>query len=444
MAARDRETLAALQDEALTRAALQSLRRTYVEWAWPILEPAAAFLGNWHLDLICEYLEAVSAGQIRRLVINLPPRYGKSLLVSVLWPTWEWITHPSTRWLFVSYSEVLASRHSLDRRRLLLSAWYRQHWGHVIRLTKDQQAKLEFHNTRRGMMVATSVGGSVTGKGGNRLVMDDPHNPLQAESDVQRAHAIDFYTQTLSTRLDDKQQDATVLVMQRLHTQDLTARCLELGFTHLCLPALAPARTTITFPRSGQIRVREAEEPLWPAREPRPVLDEQRQLLGRYGFAGQYQQDPIPRTGGYFQRDWWGWYDDAPAAFDEVVQSWDPAFKDGDGSDYAVGLLAGRIGATVYVLDRFKAKASFVDTCRTIEGMVAREPRTQRVLVGDAANGPAVVNALQQRIRGSSPSRQRAGRSRAPRRCSPRLRPVKSCYRARGVRMAASSGRARG
>ncbi len=187
-----RQRLAGLQDETLTRRAAQSLR-LYVEWAWPVLEPATPFLPNWHIDLLSEYLEAVTAGDIRRLVINIPPRHGKSLLVSVLWPCWEWIQHPSTRWLFVSYSDQLASRHSLDRRRLLRSDWYRTRWGHQIRLTQDQHAKREFHNTRRGMMVATSVGGSITGKGGNRLVMDDPHNPLQAESDVQRAQAIDFF-----------------------------------------------------------------------------------------------------------------------------------------------------------------------------------------------------------------------------------------------------------
>ena len=438
MVAPDRRALAVLQDEALARRAPHALR-TYVEWAWPILEPATPFLGNWHIDLICEYLEAISAGQLRRLVINMPPRYGKSLLVSVLWPTWEWLTHPSTRWVFVSYSEALASRHSLDRRRLLQSEWYRRHWGSRIRLTHDQQAKLEFHNTRRGMMVATSVGASITGKGGNRLVMDDPHNPMQAESDAQRAHAIDFYTHTLSTRLDDKRRDATVLVMQRLHTRDLAAVCLDLGFEHLCLPALASSRTTIVFPRSGQTRVRESHEPLWPTREPVAQLDEQRQLLGSYGFAGQYQQDPVPRTGGMFVRDWWGWYDDPPGTFDEVLQSWDLAFKDGDGSDFVVGLVAGRVGAQVYLLDRYKAKASFVDTCRAIEALGARYPQTRAVLIEDAANGPAVVNALHHQIRGLLAVRPEGGKiSRAaavqpqieagqvslPRPCVPDGRPI--------------------
>lgn len=399
----------ALQDEALRRRAEASLR-TFVEWAWPVLEPATPFQPNWHIDLICEYLEAVTAGTIRSLVINMPPRYGKSLLVSVLWPCWEWLRTPGRRWLFVSYSDALASRHALDRRRLLRSDWYRQRWGHRVRLTADQQAKREVHNAQRGMMVATSVGGSITGKGGNRLVLDDPHNPLQAESDTQRQQAIDFFSQTLSTRLDDKAKDATVLVMQRLHVRDLTAQCLALGYTHLCLPALATRAERVVFPRSGRMLDRAAEAPLWPTRESAVDLERQRTLLGSYGFAGQYQQDPVPRTGGYFERTWWAWYDDPPAEFDEVLQSWDLAFKDSDGSDYVVGLVAGRVGVEVYLLDRYKAKASFVTTCTAIEAMVERYPETRAVLVEDAANGPAVVDALHQRVRGLLAVRPEGGK----------------------------------
>jgi predicted phage terminase large subunit-like protein len=133
-------------------------------------------------------------------------------------------------------------------------------------------------------------------------------------------------------------------------------------------------------------------------------------VLGSYGFAGQYQQDPVPRIGGMFVRTWWGWCDDLPAAFDEVAQSWDLAFKDGDGSDYVVGLVAGRVGAEVYLVDRYKAKASFVETCHAIATLVAHYPQTSRVLVEDAANGPAVVNALHQKVRGLLAVRPEGGK----------------------------------
>jgi hypothetical protein len=374
MTTKRNERLTALASEKAIRMARQSLR-DYVEWAWPILEPGTPFLPNWHIDLVCEYLELVTAGKIQRLVINIPPRYMKSLLVSVMWPCWEWGRRPSTRYIFSSYAENLASHHSLLRRRLIRSPQYRR-FAPEVRLTRDQQEKLEFHNTRGGIMVATSTGGSITGKGGNRLIIDDPHNPTQAESDAQRQQAIDYFRYTLSTRLDDPKRDAIVAVMQRLHTLDLTAVCLELGFEHVCLPALAPSHMTIDFPLSGRRHVWESGSPLWPERQNVVDLDEQRRRLGSYGFAGQYQQQPVPREGGMFKPDWWRHWDQLPSRFDEVIQSWDLSFKGGDRHDHVVGLVLGRIGAVVYVLDRFKAKANFVETYEAIQRMVTKYPAT--------------------------------------------------------------------
>jgi predicted phage terminase large subunit-like protein len=395
----NRRALAAIQDELLTRRAKESLR-AFVECAWPVLEPATPFRPNWHIDLMCEYLEAITAGELHRLVVNIPPRYMKSLLTSVLWPSWEWIRRPSNRWLFISYAESLASRHSLDRRRLLRSPWFQGRWGQLIQLVKDQQAKLEFHNTRRGAMVATSMGGAVTGKGGNRIVLDDPHNPMQAESDTQRDRAIEFFNTTISTRLDDQREDAIVLVMQRLHTRDLTAVCLDYGYELLSLPAIAPQRTVIVFPRTNRELVREQDDVLWPERQGLAELEQQREVLGSYGFAGQYQQQPVPRETDMFRREWWEWFDMAPAKFDSVLQSWDLSFKDGDRADYVVGLVAGRVGAKLYILDRYKAKASFVASCEAIKRMTTRYPETREILIEEAANGAAVVDVLRQQIRG--------------------------------------------
>ena len=137
--------------------------------------------------------------------------------------------------------------------------------------------------------------------------------------------------------MDDTQRDAIVIVMQRLHTEDLSGVCLGLGYEHLCLPALEPRARTIRGPRSGRVVHRHADEPLWPAREDRAQLEAQREVLGSWGFAGQYLQDPIPDTGGMFPRSWWPYVDAWPPRFDAVIQSWDLAFKAGDGSDYVVG-----------------------------------------------------------------------------------------------------------
>ena len=383
----------------LTRRAETSLGE-YVAQAWAILEPDTPYLPNWHVDLIAEYLEAVTAGEITRLVINVPPRYMKSLLVSVFWPTWEWLHASHTRWLFASYSESLSTKHSLDRRVVLQSPWYRQRWGHQFRLTSDQNEKSEYRNDRRGAMIATSVGGSATGKGGNRIVVDDPHNPMQAESDRQRQQANDFYLTTLSTRLDDKRHGAIVLVMQRLHTRDLTAVCLDHGFTHVRIPAEAETATTIVFPRSGRTVERAVGDVLWPAREGPEELERQKIALGSYAYAGQYQQSPTPRGGGLFKRDWWQFYQELPAECSEFAQSWDLSFKGGGEHDYVVGLVAARRGADIYLIDRFKAHASFQETLTAIRQMTRRYPAATRILVEDKANGSAIIDTLKHEIGG--------------------------------------------
>jgi predicted phage terminase large subunit-like protein len=385
--------------EALLKVQAEKSLRSYVEQAWPILEPSVPFLSNWHIDYLVEHLEAVTAGQITRLLINIPPRYMKSILVSVLWPTWEWVQHPSRRWIFASHAESLAIKHSLDRRGVLLSSWYQQRWGTRVRLASDQNEKREFLNTRRGHMAVTSIGGSILGKGGNRIVVDDPHNPTQAESDTQREAALRFFSRTLSTRLDNKNTDAIVVVMQRLHERDLAALCLDLGFTHVCIPAEAEIAARFVFPRSGRVSERPVGDVLWAERENATVLAQQRQLLGAAAYAGQYQQRPAPAGGAVFKRDWFRYYDELPSGL-SFAQSWDMAFKDRSDNDYVVGLVGGRKGADIYLVDRVKGQWSFSESCRQVERLSQKYPNARTILIEDAANGPAIIDALKRKISG--------------------------------------------
>ena len=387
-----------LQDALLKIDAGKSLR-CYVEQAWPLLEPGIRFQPNWHIDYLVEHLEAVTAGHMTQLLINMPPRSMKSLLVSVLWPTWEWIQHPATRWIFASYAESLAIKHSMDRRTVLQSDWFQQRWGDRVRLASDQNEKREFLNTQRGHMVATSIGGSILGKGGNRIVVDDPHNATQAESDTQRETAIAFFSRTLSTRLDNKNTDAMVVVMQRLHERDLSAVCLDLGFTHVCLPAEAETPTTLVFPRSGRRLSRTVGDVLWPEREGREVLARQRRLLGSAAYEGQYQQRPSPAGGTIFQRAWWRYYNELPKDL-ELAQSWDMAFKDKAENDFVVGLVAGRRDADIYLIDRVKGQWSFSESCRQVQALSRRYPKARSILIEDAANGPAIIDALKHKLPG--------------------------------------------
>ena len=408
MTTNDRRRQAALQDALLTRRAEQSLR-AYIEQAWPILEPSQPFMPNWHIDLLVEHLEAVTAGTSTRLLINIPPRYMKSLLVSVLWPTWEWIQRPGGRWVCVSYTELLATKHSIDRRTVLQSRWYQDRWGDRVTLSSDQNVKTEFQNTQRGVMIAAPVGGSITGKGGNRIVVDDPHNPTQAESDLQRDAALNFFSRTLSTRLDDKKRDAIVVVMQRLHERDLSAFCLDLDFMHVCLPAEAECATTIRFPRSRRIIRREAGDLLWPARDGRLELDRQKRLLGSAAYAGQYQQRPAPAGGLIFEHDGWQFYDKLPALI-ECTQSWDMSFKSGPDVDYVVGLVGGRAGANIYLIDRVKGQWGFRESCRQVVALRQRYPQSTRILIEDAANGPAIIDALRRTVSGIVPVTPQGGK----------------------------------
>jgi len=369
--------------------------------AWDTLEPKNAYLHNSHIGLIAEHLEAVNQGDIKRLIINIPPRYMKSLCVSVMWPVWTWIQNPELRWIFASYSQSLATKHSIDRRQLIQSQWFQNRWSKLFKLTEDQNQKTEFMNNRRGHMISTSVGGTATGKGGDIIVVDDPHNPLEASSDLLRKKAIDFFDQTLTTRLDNKKNGSIVVVMQRLHEEDLTGHLLEQGdWTHLCIPSIAESKTIYSFPVSKKEKIYVDNEALFPNRENIADLEKQKRALGSIAFAAQYQQRPTPAEGALIKKSWLRFYSDIPQKFDEVIQSWDLSFKDSENSDYVVGQVWGRIGANKYLLDQVRERLSFPDTIRVFKNMTAKWPKAYRKLIEDKANGPAIISALKNEISG--------------------------------------------
>lgn len=322
--------------------------------AWHAIEPGTPYLPNWHIDAICEHLESVTAGQCKRLLINMPPRYMKSILCSVMWPVWEWTKKPETRYMFTTYSGDLSRDHALSRRTILESEWFQARWGGIVRLASDNITSVM--NDRRGVFTATSFTGSATGKGANRLVVDDPHNPKKAESDVERVSTVRLFNTTFMNRLNNKFEDAIVVVMQRLHEEDVSARCIEQGYTHLCLPAESEGRTTVVFPMSGREQVREDGDILWPEREGPEQLQEQKNQ-GSYYYAGQYQQRPAPAGGGMFTS--FEVVDAVPKRLVKV-RGWDKAGSEGKG-DFSAGVLIGMTGGadpTFYVLDVVKGQWS--------------------------------------------------------------------------------------
>lgn len=289
----------------------EGLFSEYIKQAWPVALPGRDYLHNWHIDLLCEYLELVAEKKLTRLIINMPRRYGKSYLVSVFWPTWLWINKPFMRFLFASYSAGLAEGASVERRALMQSPWYQNNWGKRFNLLVDQNIKTAYTNNWRGHMITTSVGGTATGRGGDVVVVDDLLSPDLAFSDTERAASNRFFDETLAFCLDNKKQGAFVVIMQRLHTDDLTARLMERGgWTLVKLAAEAEEDEIITFPKSGRIVTRKKGDLLWPRYEGKKEIEEHK---GRqYAFACQYQQRPVPLGGGLIKEEWIIWYSNPP------------------------------------------------------------------------------------------------------------------------------------
>lgn len=328
MEAADLKTLVEAEE---SRRAAESNLWEFVVQAWHIVEPGVAFVPGWHIQVICEHLEAVSRGDIKRLLINIPPRHAKSTIVSVLWPMWEWCTKPQEKFLCASYSSVLSIRDNLKARRLVQSPWFQERWGHKVIMAGDQNAKQRFENTMTGYRIASSVGGTATGEGGSRLLLDDPHGAQDAQSDTMRESALEWFKQVWSTRLNDPQRDAMVTIMQRLHTQDVSGYILkELGdWEHVCLPAEWDGIPRKTILGTYEHRVVKGEL-LWPQRFTEKVLNSIKIQLGEYGTSGQLQQQPSPAGGGILKTNCfrkWPSRDKMPP-FKFVVQSYDCAFTE--------------------------------------------------------------------------------------------------------------------
>lgn len=429
LSAKERAAKEAELEEAMALLAAHSLRE-YIGQAWPVIEPGTPFTPGWHIDAIAAHLEAVSRGQIRKLLINMPPRHMKSLAVSVFWPTWEWTTRPQLGWLFASYAMSLAVRDSVKCRRLIESAWYQRRWGQVYQLTGDQNVKSRYDNTRTGYRISLSVDSAVTGEGGDRIVIDDPHNVREAESEAIRATTIAWWREVMSTRANNPKTVGRVVVMQRVHEDDLSGYLLtaEGGWEHLCLPAEYEPKTQIQVTSIGwQDPRQEPGELLWPAQFGPKELADLKRSLGSYGSAGQLQQRPAPAEGGMFKRIWWRfWHHPGqplppvtvrlpdgtihqcpvvalPAAFDLQLQSWDMAFKDTKASDYVVGQVWGRLAADKFLLAQVRDRMNFPETLQAVLDLSRRYPEATTRLVEDKANGPAVIAALQGKIAGLIP-----------------------------------------
>jgi hypothetical protein len=326
------------------------LRRDLVSFAqccFRELNPRTRFAMSWHIEIIAAKLTALRDGKIRRLIVNLPPRHLKSLLASVAFPAWCLGHDPSTQILCVSYAQDLADKLSRDCRHIVASDWYRGVFP--TRLSPQRAAMPEFDTTAQGCRLATSVGGVLTGRGADLIIIDDPLKPEEALSQAQRQTANEWYDHTLYSRLNDKLAGAIVLIMHRLHEDDLTGHVLaQEAWDVVRFPAIAEddEAQLVDTVLGPQHFARRRGEALHPQREPCAVLEHIRRTIGEYNFAGQYQQAPAPLGGGLVKPAWFGRYlpEELPAAFERVVQSWDTANKATELSDFSVCTSWGVLG----------------------------------------------------------------------------------------------------
>lgn len=386
---------------------------SFVKLMWPVLEPGTTFLEGWVMQEVCRHLESVTDGTCNRLLINVPPGFCKSLITDVFWPAWEWgpKNMPHMRYVCAAYSEQLTLRDNRKCLALLKSDAYQEHWGDRVELDKDEQSKHKFANMSMGFKLATAVGGSATGERGDRVIIDDPHNVKDSESEAKRAEALYWFTEVMPSRVNSE-ASAIVIIMQRVHEEDVSGLILEkeLGYEHMCVPMRYEVDhpfkscTTIGFedPRTKD------GDLAWPELYPLSRIERDEKVMRSYGgefaIAGQFQQRPAPRGGGMFQEKDFLYVDvkDVPDS-GHVVRGWDlAATKDGRAA-WTVGLRMRRTkNGNLYIedIERLRGTPSEVDAailkCARADGT-----RTTQDLPQDpGAAGKHVKAALAQLLEG--------------------------------------------
>lgn len=406
--------------------------RDYLEMAWSEIEPVRPFMANYHIDAICNHLEAVTRREIRRLVINIPPGTSKSITCGVAWPSWVWIQDPASKWITASYSGRISRRDALRARHILESPWYQERWGHLWRPSPNSWSSIEYRNSKGGLRYACTVGGGVTGEHADHQLVDDPIKPLDARGARADSAALtvceEWWNETMATRVVDPARSTRTIIMQRLHDRDLSGLCLGTGdYAHLNLPMRYEPKCVIVVNHACSLKLSAKDEPtpptpigykdhrtegelLWTERFSESVQKERKKELGSRGVAAQDQQRPMPAGGGIFKRDWVQFWKVFPKGRVEFVQSWDCSFKGLDDSDFVVGQVWGRVGGLYYLIDQVRDQMGVAATCRAIMSLSAKWPRAVRKLVEDKANGPAVMQLLKKKVPGLKPIEPQGGK----------------------------------
>jgi predicted phage terminase large subunit-like protein len=388
-------TMAKASEARVLRALLRSNFTAFVRKVFTTLEPGQAFVPNWHLDAIAYQLERVGRGEIKRSIINMPPRSLKSMTASVAFPAFVLGHNPARRIICVSYSGDLAKKHANDFRAVLEAPWYQRLFERTRIGQKDSETEIEL--TARGFRLATSVGGTLTDRGGDLIIIDDPLKPDDAYSDAKRNAANEWFKNTLLSRLDDKRTGAIVIVMQRVHMDDLTGFVTSQSdeWEVLSLPAIAEVEEIIPI-SDTEVHRRCVGDALSPEREPLSVLENLKAQLGSDAFSAQYQQMPVPPGGAMIKRDWIKRFVELPVQRERslILQSWDTASKGGPENDFSVCTtwFISR-DRRWYLIDVWRKRVDYPELKAAVR-ILASEHAANRVLVEDAGAGTSLVQEL--------------------------------------------------
>jgi predicted phage terminase large subunit-like protein len=379
------------------RAVLRNDFASFIERSFYELNPQANFQPSPYVELLAATLEKCRTGKTKRLITNLPPRTLKSHAATVAFPAWLLGHDPTIQIICASYGQDLADKHARDCRTIIGSDFYRMLFPRTV-LSEAKQSVNDFMTTQQGFRMATSVGGVLTGRGADVIILDDILKPEDALSETRRRAANDWYFNTLLSRLNSKEHGVIIIVMQRLHQEDLVGEVTEREpWEVLSLPAIATEDECYPygclFGRHSFIR--KTGDALHPERDSVETYRKIRESIGEYNFESQYQQSPIPREGGLIKRDWLRFYspDEQPQHFRMIIQSWDTANKAGELNDYSVCTTWGLYDINFYLLHVYRMRMDFPALKREAKELYERfKPR--KVVIEDKASGTSLIQEL--------------------------------------------------
>jgi len=363
--------------------------------AFKQIESETEFLSNWHIKYICAILQVeiqrIAKGLPRRkdIIINVPPRSMKSYIVSVLLNAWAWTRFPHLKFITTSYSGELAIDQAVITRRLIETEWYQNKWP-FVQFEEDENRRAKFANTMGGFRKSTGTGGNVTGTGGDIIICDDPQDPLGADSEADRKSTLNWYRRTFYNRLNNSKVGLRIIIMQRLHMEDVTGFLLDNGdYRHICIPVEETGDI-----KPAILKKQYKDGLFWPEKFGRRMLDDYRRELGSYGFTGQYLQRPVPEEGGIWKIEWWQYYAKLPEVQpSNIIQSWDTAFKKGENNDYSVCSTWYQFDEDFYLVDITKERYEFPELKRMVKSLYEKY-RPYKIIVEDKASGQSLIQEL--------------------------------------------------